>query len=265
MKYELLSTIDEGSCARVYAARARGTSNVEDLAIKVIQLTYSLDFVYNEVSVLKNMDGHEGMLRCKDVYLKWDRDEKTVWIVTERCAGDVVQLVGKLSDSEVAKMAKELLIALEHLHRQNVIHRDIKLSNILFGPATKLADFGICSLEAYAQGTVGTAPYMAPEVAISDEKQNTYDAKVDIWSLGVCVLELVTGAAAWGGLEDDEIMELLKRQKQPKLLSMLDESPRPVSKVILDFCHKCFIINPTERWSATQLLNHPLLKGAGDV
>ena len=94
-----------------------------------------------------------------------------------------IEKVKGLGEREAARVFRPLLKALNHIHEQNIIHRDIKPGNILFTKEgdIKLIDFGI-AITAYQknQERTGTALYVAPEVL-----EKNYGKEVDIWSLGV--------------------------------------------------------------------------------
>lgn len=116
-----------------------------------------------------------------------------------------------------------------------------------------VADFGISSLTPTSTtAMVGTIPYMAPDVVLVGPDR-PYDTKVDIWSVGVCILELLTGKAAWGRFRDDEIMDRLRRGEMPYGFQRLRKKA-DIGWEAVDFLEKCFIKTPENRWSAEKLL-----------
>ncbi|RGB29783.1 kinase-like domain-containing protein [Rhizophagus diaphanus] len=128
----------------------------------------------------------------------------------EICArSDLISsLAGKVNQREAGRITRDLLNALKHLHHHGIIHRDIKLSNILV-TANDEIKLGInSSLTPTTTAMVGTIPCMAPDVLVGSDQ--SYDTKVDIWSVGVCILKLLTGKAAWGRICDDEIKDKLR-------------------------------------------------------
>ncbi|CAI2164141.1 5402_t:CDS:2 [Funneliformis geosporum] len=252
--YDIKKVIDEGSSAKVYTAHPLSNPS-EECAIKIVPLSYSLEFIFNEIYVLKNLK-HKNIVDCKESFLRWDGKTREVWIAMEKCArGDVTSRAGKITQREVGRIAGELLSALEHLHSNGVIHRDIKLSNILANANNeiKLADFGISSLTPTSTtAMVGTIPYMAPDVVLVGPDR-PYDTKVDIWAVGVCILELLTGKAAWGRIRDDEIMDKLRRGEMPYGFHRLRKKA-DIGWEAVDFLEKCFARTPENRWSAEKLL-----------
>lgn len=114
-------------------------------------------------------------------------------IVLEYCPdGDLSKLIGKIDSDECRRILKHIAEGLVYLHNQRVIHRDIKPENILMmGGVPKIADFGSSKImmSSGAKTYAGTQFYLAPEVF----KEEKYDGKADVWSLGIVSLELLVG------------------------------------------------------------------------
>eukprot|EP00605_Chrysophyceae_sp_TOSAG23-4_P001061 GSChrysophyteH1.ASY1.ANO1.1166.1 assembled CDS len=158
----------------------------------------------------------------------------------------------------MAYVCKGMLQGLAFLHRQYRLHRDIKSDNVLvnFDGDVKLADFGfainLTAEESRRTSVVGTPYWMAPELI----KGTRYDSKVDIWSLGITLMEMAEGEPP-----------LLKEQPLRALL-MITINPPPKLKsnnwspAIIHFLSRCLEPNPDRRTSAEQLLMHPFIKTA---
>ncbi|NWU84247.1 PAK3 kinase, partial [Onychorhynchus coronatus] len=123
-----------------------------------------------------------------------------LWLVMEYVEGcTLAALVSKqaLEEAMIASVSQECLKALDLLHSNLVIHRDVKSENILLGMdgSVKLIDFGSCAWlqpwQRKQRSFLGTRFYTAPEMLRGDK----YDAKVDIWALGIVALEMVDGPA----------------------------------------------------------------------
>ena len=134
---------------------------------------------------------------------------KDVWLVMPIYEGgsvaDLLQIhfpTGINDETIIASILKSMLQALQYLHNQSQIHRDVKCSNVLLDldGNVYLGDFGVCAIlkeKPVAQTFVGTPCWMAPEVLV---EEHGYDYKADIWSLGICALELAHGKAPYSDL-----------------------------------------------------------------
>lgn len=118
---------------------------------------------------------------------------------------------GRLTDQEARLLLLQLLAAVEYLHDNRVIHRDLKLGNLFLkpGPVIKLGDFGLATLvygENDRKRTIcGTPNYIAPEIIAGGEKGHSYE--VDIWSFGVIMYTLLVGQPPFQRQEVKEIYE----------------------------------------------------------
>lgn len=163
-----------------------------------------------------------------------------------------------LFEDELAVVAKSVLKALKAVHKNQVIHRDVKPSNILVTQEgkIKLGDMGTACLAVRNRGSVqGTFQYLAPEIF----KSQVYDAKVDIWALGMSLLELAQGCNPFQHEHAARVLyHLVDAPTSPTL-----KDPSLFSKSFVDFLAKCLTLNPADRPAAAILLKHPFLKKAG--
>ncbi|ETO19938.1 hypothetical protein RFI_17281, partial [Reticulomyxa filosa] len=153
-----------------------------------------------------------------------------------------------------------------YLHSNNLIHRDIKARNILLNHKgqCKLADFGVSTqlqqTISKRNTVIGSPFWMAPEVF----KQNTYDQKADIWSLGITVIEMAEGKPPLS-----ELPPLRVGLFYVTLLKIPTNDPPTLydkekwSDALHDFLRRCLVLNSSERWSAKELLQHKFIKSAG--
>ncbi|KAK6121302.1 hypothetical protein DH2020_044953 [Rehmannia glutinosa] len=207
-------------------------------------------FAVKEVSLLDQ--GSQGQ---QSIY-QLEQDDAKLYIFLELVTkGSLARLYQKyqLRDSQVSAYTRQILSGLNYLHCRNVVHRDIKCANILVdvSGSVKLADFGLAKATKLndIKSCKGTPFWMAPEVV--NRRNHGYGRAADIWSLGCTVLEMLTGQIPYSHLEGPTGHS--DRGELPPI-------PNTLSRDAQDFILKCLQVNPDDRPTAAQLLEHPFVK-----
>ena len=193
-----------------------------------------------------------------------------LFLVLEFCdagdlAGYLLRAKGPVSEATAQHMMRHIAAALRVLRRFNVVHRDLKPSNLLLCgggevdlPTLKVADFGfaraLATDVALADTLCGSPLYMSPEVL----SYKSYDAKVDLWSVGCILFELLTGATPFTGANHVELLRNIERVPGAELPhdAKVSDACRALVRGLLRRA-------PVERMSYEELFNHPFLLDSG--
>ena len=266
--FTLLYKIGTGGFGEVYKAMHNTTYQI--YAIKIIDYTkdcanknnicFNYHSIQQETSVMRLVSNNDYILKYYGSY--YSCKSNTIWLILEYCScGSAVDLMlsmdRTLSEVEVATIMEMVLKGLVGIHKINLIHRDIKGSNILLSEDgyAKLGDFGVgikLTDEEFRTSKKGSPYWMSPQV-VSNEK---YDTKTDIWSLGITCVELVEGEPPNGSVKPREVMEKI-RTAPPRVEEIIDTNEH--TDEFIDFVGKCLEIDPSKRPTAEQLLNHKFI------
>ncbi|XP_049782543.1 mitogen-activated protein kinase kinase kinase 1-like isoform X2 [Schistocerca cancellata] len=167
---------------------------------------------------------------------------------------------GPFSESVIINYTKQTLQGLNYLHKNHILHRDLKGANLLidstgrnlcigdFGAAVHLETQTVVSGELQGQ-ILGTIAFMAPEVL----RGENYEHSCDIWSVGCCIIEMVTTKPPWKENQMSNHLALMYKiasSKEPPFI------PHTLGMLLKNVAHKCLQIKPELRPTAKELLNH---------
>ncbi|XP_063709263.1 serine/threonine-protein kinase PAK mbt [Culicoides brevitarsis] len=250
--------IGEGSTGTVCIATDKSTGR--QVAVKKMDLRKQQrrELLFNEVVIMRDYH-HPNIVETYSSFLVNDE----LWVVMEFLEGgaltDIVTHT-RMDEEQIATVCKQCLKALAYLHSQGVIHRDIKSDSILLAAdgRVKLSDFGFCAQVSQElpkrKSLVGTPYWMSPEVI----SRLPYGPEVDIWSLGIMVIEMIDGEPPFFNEPPLQAMRRIRDMPPPKLKNSHKVSPR-----LQQFLDRMLVRDPNQRATANELLSHPFLRQAG--
>ncbi len=260
-RYEIIEKIGEGGMALVYKARCRLLNRY--VAIKVLKDEFVNDeeFIkkFRRESQAAASLSHPNIVSIYDVGMERIDDHDVYYIVMEYIKGktlkDLIKEKRKLSVEETIDYSIQIAEALEHAHKNHIVHRDIKPHNIMITEdgRVKVTDFGIARAATFSTVTntstvVGSVHYFSPEQA----RGRYTDEKSDIYSLGIVMYEMITGKVPFEG--DSPISVALKHIQEEIVPPREIDSSIPVG--LQNIILKCVKKNQSDRYSsATQLLS----------
>lgn len=263
-QYKKLECVGRGAYGSVHKGVFIPTGEV--VALKIINLDGQdddVEAIQKEVALLSSLrgSGDSNITRYHGCWLEGPH----VWIVMDFAQGGSVRTLAKaapnnsIEEKFTGVIMREVLQALAFLHRNNVIHRDLKAANVLISSDGRvmLCDFGVSALLATPHSKrstfVGTPQWMAPEVILGQ----AYDTKADIWGLGITLYEMVTGAPPHADQDHMRALMLIPKLKPPKLPDSAD-----ASKEMREFLSLCLREVPGDRLSAEELSKSKWIKSA---
>ena len=261
-KYKPTKVLGSGSFGCVY--EAKNTTFGNKVAMKVIKKDKENELdeqeIRNEINILKQLS-HPNIVKIYEFYIS----ENHYYIITEFCKeGELFSYIkNKYSERQLAVLFYQVFSGLWYLHENKILHRDIKLENIMIDGKekdkstgeelfwAKIIDFGTAKLfekNKKEKDVVGSSYYIAPEVL----KQN-YNEKCDTWSVGVILYMTLVGRAPFDGKDDEEIIYKINsvdyNKNEPRLVK---HSPE-----VRDLVSHLLDKNIEKRYSAKEALNHP--------
>lgn len=251
--------IGEGAAGEVFVATNIKTGN--KVALKKMALNdESMELLITEILIMKTSK-HPNIVEFIDSYVVRDQ----IWVAMEYmgsgCLTEVIDQADScpMSEAQMAYVALESCKALHYIHTLHRVHRDIKSDNLLISETgeIKIADFGyaaqLTQRKQKRNTVVGTPYWMAPELI----RGMDYDTKVDIWSLGIMMMEMAEGEPPYMEFPPLRALFLITTKGIPDLKEAHSWSPE-----FQDFLRLCLAKNTSDRPEAAALLKHPFLSKA---
>jgi len=262
--YSNLNKIGEGAAGEVFVANMNGRN--EQVAIKTMTITNdNKKLLVTEINFMKS-SRQENIVEFIEAFIC---DGNKLWVVMELmdggCLTDVLEQYPSgvsLSEGQIAHVCLQTLKSLAYIHGCHRIHRDIKSDNILLNSKgeVKVADFGyaaqLTEQKKNRQTVVGTPYWMAPELI----RGHDYGTGVDIWSLGIMLMEMLEGEPPYMEFPPLRALFLITTKGIPPLVDQGKWCPD-----LLDFYSKCLEKESEKRPSAAELLDHPFLSLASSA
>ncbi|XP_051882887.1 STE20-like serine/threonine-protein kinase isoform X1 [Pristis pectinata] len=259
--WDIVGELGDGAFGKVYKAQNKQTGVLAAAKVIETKSEEELEDYIVEIDILASCDHHH-IVKLLDAFYY----ENKLWILIEFCAGGAVdavmlELERPLTEPQIRVICKHTLEALNYLHDNKVIHRDLKAGNILLTMEgdVKLADFGVSAKNSRTlqrrDSFIGTPYWMAPEVVMCEtSKDKPYDYKADIWSLGVTLIEMAQMEPPHHELNPMRVLLKIAKADPPTLAQPSRWSPE-----FNDFLKKAVEKNVEQRWSCQQLLQHPFV------
>ncbi len=260
-RYEIVREIARGGMSNVYLAR--DTKLDRAVALKVLPAELSRDPAFVERFRLEAQAAASLNDPTIVAVYDWGQEQDTSFIVMEYVEGSTLResiARGPMDPVEAAGVASDIARALATAHRRGVIHRDIKPGNVLITPSgeVKVADFGIARANGVGDGltrtgaVMGTATYFSPEQA----QGLPVDARSDIYSLGVVLYEMVTGAVPFVGDSAVSVAFLHVREPVAPPSRRRPGVPAGLESIILT----CLAKEPDARYQSADELRADLMR-----
>ena len=279
--YILEKSLGKGAFGEVFLALMKGDSSKKFAAKKLerteIEKSEAMKYLKNEILILKKLN-HPNIVKYETI----KKTKKHFYLIMEFCNGGELskalekyqQKYGKPFSQEIVQhLMRQIIDAFKYIHSQHIIHRDIKLDNVLLNFETekdkedlnmmkatvKIIDFGFaCFVKSgLLYSTLGSPINMDPIIlkklnaSTKKARQLGYDQKADVWSLGTICYEMLIGRSAFDSEDMDELVEKIEEGEY--------KIPTNLSKEIISFINGMLQYESQKRLTCEELAKHPFL------
>uniref|UniRef100_A0A672KJI2 non-specific serine/threonine protein kinase n=1 Tax=Sinocyclocheilus grahami TaxID=75366 RepID=A0A672KJI2_SINGR len=249
--WEIVGELGDGAFGKVFKAQNKQTGIFAAAKVIDTKTEDELEDYMVEIDILASCD-HHNIVKLLDAFYY----ESKLWrflldTCVCVCVCVCVELERPLTEPQIRVVCKQSLDALQYLHENKVIHRDLKAGNILLtlDGDVKLADFGVSAKNTKTiqrrDTFIGTPYWMAPEVVMCEtSKDRPYDYKADIWSLGITLIELAQIEPPNHEMNPMRVLLKIAKAEPPTL-----QQPSKWSPKFKDFLKHALDKNVDNRWS----------------
>ncbi|CAH3026130.1 unnamed protein product [Porites evermanni] len=265
----------------------------QEYAVKIIDKSAKVDRkrVLNEIELLYQCRGHKNIIDC----IEYFEDSHKFYLVFEKMrGGPLLKYIEKkrvFTEKEASLVVKDIVSALDFLHKKGIAHRDLKPENILCACENQITPVKICDFDLASgldglsaavttpelQTPVGSAEYMAPEVVDAFKTQaTTYDKRCDLWSLGVILYIMLSGHPPFYGKcgtdcgwEKGEncksCQEMLMKRIQEGVYDFPSKEWDVISLEAKSLISHLLVRDATKRYTTEMILQHPWIQEASNT
>jgi len=263
--YDIGKTLGVGSFAIVKECVNKKTG--EKFAVKIIDKKHiegQEAMIKSEVNVIKQLR-HPNIICLKEFY----ESERDIYLVTDLAKGgelfDHIIEKGSFTEKDAANLVKQILEAVNYMHKKNIVHRDLKPENLLFKDKSEdsplmVTDFGLSKFteaSSLLNTSCGTPGYVAPEII----SRKGHGIAVDLWSIGVITYVLLCGFPPFYGEDQAQLFKAILEADYVFEKEYWGE----ISDNAKDFIKKLLVVNPAERMNCDQALKHIWLTSAANT
>ena len=237
----------------------------------------NMDKILYETNLMRKLN-HPNITKILETF----EDDKYIFIIMEYINGgnlfSFVKKRRKLSEKISKFLFRQIIEGIQHIHSKKIVHRDIKLENILIdlNNKIKICDFGIGIMlnsdDELIREQCGTPMYMAPEIILNSKKNGYKGYPVDIWSAGIALYIMLSGTLpfSYKNYDNNEKNEmnnnsisLSNNNNYDLQYSIVNKNPKKIKKIsseARDLLHGLLNKDPNKRLTIEEILNHPWLK-----
>lgn len=260
--FEIVKSLGEGAFSKVYKVTRK--SDNEEYALKKVKIGQlkkkEKENALNEIRILASID-HLHIVAYKEAFI--DPADGDLCIVMEYLGGGDLYMKIKeckrkralLPESLVWKYLAQMVSGLKQLHSMGILHRDLKCANVFISTDLKMVKLGDLNVSKIAENSLvytqtGTPFYASPEVW----RDEPYDSKSDIWSLGCVIYEMCSRKPPFTAKNMEELFHAVQKGTFERIPS------KYYSNELQKLLEQCLSVDPKKRPNCDELLNDPVLK-----